>query len=152
LRRTSGPYRIHEDRFDLRRVDRFLNDLDVGRASFILEHFWCIKAIVLDPKDDNVEAEDSASVLPLVPVTGLNHRDQVLELQLLRHVLRVDDQCFVTTLAHAVLAPRHRQRILYLLDNLVDNSDFVALDTQSLFQQLFLSGVHEEHIGTIASP
>jgi len=44
------------------------------------------------------------------------------------------------------------ERLLNFLDDLVNDDDFVALDAKRFLKQLFLSGVHQQIVSTVARP
>ena len=121
---------MRENRLDVRRIDRFGNYLYICLTCLFLKHLKCIKAIVLDEEDHNAQIVDCLCVLkPLVQRLDLG--DEILELQLHRHIVRVNDKRLVATLTNVLFAGSLLDRVADLLDDLIDDDDLMAPDPHS---------------------
>ena len=137
---------MREDRLNIRRIDRLGNYLYTCLACLFLEHLERIKAIILDEEDHYAQIVDCLFVFePLVQWLDLG--DEILELQFHRHVISVNDQRLVATLANALLPGSLLDRVADLLDDLVDDYDFMAPDSQGFLDKLLLERVHQEDVG-----
>ena len=137
---------LRENCLDVRRVDRLGNYLYICLACLFFEHLECIKAIILDKEDHYSQVVDGLFVLePLVQWLDLG--DEILELQFHRHIICVNDQRLVATLANALLSGSLYDGVADLLDDLVDDDDLMAPDPQCFLDKLLLERVHQEDVG-----
>ena len=135
-----------ENRLDVRGIYRLGDYLYICLACLFLEHLECIKAIILDEEDHYAQVVDGLFVFePLVQWLDLG--DEILELQFHRHIICVNDQRLVATLAKALLSGSLLDRVADLLDDLVDDDDLMAPDPQGLLDKLLLERVHQEDVG-----
>ena len=95
-----------EDLLDLRGIDRLLEERDVDAKRLLAENVRRVQPIIVNPENDYVQLMHSAAVLlrlQHLSIKRSNLLQQVTQLQLLWHVLRVDHEVFVATAAGALL-------------------------------------------------
>ena len=112
--------------------------MNVRATDLLSEKLRGVLTVVLDPEDKNVELIDRVLVLvQKLRVDWTNFSQEVPQLKLLRHVLRVDNHVLVPSLTAAGL-DTFLQGLLDFLDNLVDDDNFVAFKSHDLLNEILL--------------